>query len=198
MEHLYSGLALGFLLAAPIGPMAMLCIQNTIRTGFSAGIRVGLGIATADAIYAALAAFGVNAVTYLFLSYQRGIQIVGGILLLLVGIQILRSAARLSQIEPNTKVNAARLYFSSIFFTLMNPMTIAVYSAAFSSITFENQSILASVFLVAGVFIGSFIWWVFLAFLSRFFRRNHRIMKLVNILSGISIILFAIKQVFWF
>jgi len=197
MEHLYSGLVLGFLLAAPIGPMAMLCIQNTFRAGFSAGIRVGLGIATGDAIYAALAAFGINAVSNFFLSYQRGIQIVGGILLLFLGIQILRSAARLLQLESNTNVNATRLYFSSIFLTLMNPMTIAVYSAAFSSITFDTQSIFTSFLMVAGVFFGSLIWWFILAFLSKFFRRNHRFMQLVNTLSGIFIIIFAIKQMLW-
>jgi len=197
MEHLYSGLVLGFLLAAPIGPMALLCIQITIRAGFSAGIRFGLGIATGDAIYAVLAAFGISAVSNLFLSYQRGIQIVGGILLLFVGIQILRSTARLVQIESNTNVNATRLYFSSIFLTLMNPMTIAVYSAAFSSITFDTQSIFTSFFMVAGVFFGSLIWWFILAFLSKFFRRNHRFMKLVHTLSGVFIIIFAIKQMLW-
>ena len=85
------GLALGIVVAAPVGPMSLLCMRRTLAGGFSAGILSGLGIATADGIYSAVAAFGLVAVSDLLVGQQRWLRLLGGLTLIYLGVSALRS-----------------------------------------------------------------------------------------------------------
>jgi len=88
---------IGLAVAAPVGAMAVLCVQRTLDSGWPAGMMTGLGIASADATYAAIAAFGVAAVSQALVAWQVPLRIVGGAVLVYLGIRaLLRPPAKAS------------------------------------------------------------------------------------------------------
>lgn len=190
------GLIFGFLIAAPIGPIGILCIKRTLTNGILSGFISGLGAATADGIYGLIAIFGVGVLTQYLFAWQVWLQISAGIILLLLGLRFLisTSKAEIGNItHPNYKID----YFSTLGLTLMNPMTILSFGAVFTGLEFNllSNDFSQGLLLVVGVFTGSVIWWFLLALLTRFvriklFTKNHYLW--INRLSGVIIVGFAV------
>ena len=188
------GLLLGFSIAAPVGPIGVLCIRRTLGTGFISGIASGLGAALADSLYGAVAAFGLTALSGLLLTYHDGLRLGGGLFLLYLGGKTF--VARPAAIACGSDA-AGRLrdFSSALFLTLTNPMTILSFTAIFAGLGFGGQSsIHLACWLVGGVFSGSMLWWVVLSSLVGRFR--HRLgsaaLRLINRVSGIILLGFGL------
>jgi threonine/homoserine/homoserine lactone efflux protein len=184
------GLILGFSIAAPVGPIGILCIRRTLTYGMSFGFVSGVGTATADAIYGAIAAFGLTAATRFLLEYQLYLKIVGGFYLLYLGIKILLSKPSISTTQVrDTSLSAA--YISAFLLTLTNPMTILMFAAIFSGFGIGgiNGDYYLSSTMVLGVFLGSLLWWLFLSGITTVLRTtfDYRKLRFTNIGSGLII-----------
>ncbi len=158
------GLLIGFSIAAPVGPIGILCIRRTLAEGRVSGFLSGLGAATADAIYGCVAGFGLTVISA-FLIDQRGwIQLIGGIFLVALGIRTLKAAPS----EQPAAASGSGLftsYVSTFFLTLTNPMTILSFAGIFAALGVANTggSLAAAGSLVMGVFLGSAAWWLVLS-----------------------------------
>ena len=155
------GLAIGFAIAAAIGPIGLLCIRRTLVEGAAVGAVSGLGAATADAFYASLAAFGLSAVADLLVEARRPLGIVGGCFLVGLAIYSLwtRPIAAADR-PPRTLLSA---YATTVGLTIANPATILSFAAAFVGLGLAGHDTAIAAVLVAGVFSGSATWWVILA-----------------------------------
>jgi len=156
------GLALGFSIAAPVGPIGLLCIRRTLDAGFMAGFCGGVGTAVADAAYAAVAAFGLTAVAAVLTSAAVPLQITGIAVLAWLGLSTLRAAPRT---ETGARADApGGLFVQTFFLTLTNPATILSFAAVFAGLGLAAGGGRASAFaLVIGTFLGSLAWWFVLA-----------------------------------
>ena len=190
---LLKGLILGFLIAAPVGPIGVLCIQRTLTKGRISGFVSGLGAATADAFYGAVAAFGLVVISNVLIEQQFILRLCGGIFLLYTGLKIFYSKPREnSRIE--SKTNLMTDYISTFFLTITNPITIISFTALFAGIGFMIGNFTTSGFLVVGVFLGSALWWLILSFGIKWIQFNVKnfSLELINKISGIVILIFAL------
>ncbi len=184
------GLILGFSIAAPVGPIGLLCIRRTLADGRLHGIVSGLGAATADALYGSVAGFGLTIVAGFLTGQHFWLQLFGGLFLIYLGVKTFftRPAERPANSE---KKNLAGAYFSTLLLTLSNPATIFMFIAIFAGMGAVSQTerSLGAFTLVAGVFCGSTFWWVILSSLTSIFRSRltAAVMVWINRLSGASI-----------
>jgi len=162
-DVLLRGVVLGFSIAAPVGPIGVLCIRRTLAQGRLAGLLSGLGAATADALYGAVAAFGLTLVTQLLVGQQNWIRLTGGLFLCYLGVKTF-FARPAEQAAPAQSASLVGAYASTLALTLSNPMTILSFSAMFAGIGLGvGGGEGAAALLVAGVFAGSAAWWLMLS-----------------------------------
>jgi threonine/homoserine/homoserine lactone efflux protein len=168
------GLLIGFSIAAPVGPIGVLCIRRTFADGWRIGLLSGLGAATADATYGAVAAFGLTAISSLLVSGQVALRLVGGIFLCYLGVRgLLTKPAPASPDATDTITSPSTshvrssiaAYASTVGLTLTNPTTILSFVAIFAGLGVGSASrgYLGAALLVAGVFVGSALWWLILS-----------------------------------
>ena len=189
------GMIIGLSIAAPVGPIGVLCIQRTLISGRASGIFSGLGAASADAVYGAIAAFGLSAISDLLVANQFSIRLIGGAFLAFLGVKVaLARTGDGGKIEASSGL--ARAFISVFGLTLTNPMTILAFAAIFSGLGLvEGHAVNnSSVLLVVGVFSGSALWWVALGMGVALFRKKmtHRILTGINRAAGAVIFLFGI------
>jgi threonine/homoserine/homoserine lactone efflux protein len=161
---LIKGLLIGLSIAAPVGPIGVLCIRRTLERGLFSGLVSGLGAATADAFYGAVAGFGLAFVSNFLIRQQLWLRLIGGVFLIGLGIKIFLSKP--SQDNESAEQNAAfGDYASTFFLTLTNPTTILSFAAIFAGLGLgsTNGSYLSASVLVIGVFSGSALWWLILS-----------------------------------
>jgi threonine/homoserine/homoserine lactone efflux protein len=188
------GLLIGVSIAAAVGPMCILCIQRTLARGQLYGLVSGLGIATADAVYGSIAAFGLTVITTMFVSQQLWLRFIGGLFLLYLGIKTIlsRPAERAASAQASNFLGA---YISTFLLTLTNPMTILSFAAIFAGLGVggASKSYLTSIFVVCGVFAGSALWWCFLTSGISLLRKRFTPLWLlwINRASGAVIVVFA-------
>ncbi len=173
---LLKGMGLGLAVAAPIGPINVLCIQRTLTVGFRSGLATALGCASADATYAAVAAFGLSVVSSVLLDNQDLLRLAGGLMLLWLGARaLLKGPARAA--GNSSGGGGARLAdaLSSYALTIANPMTILTFVAILGGVGLKNlaQSALPSALaLVLGVFLGTMSWMLMIATVATLAKRR--------------------------
>jgi threonine/homoserine/homoserine lactone efflux protein len=182
------GWLIGFAIAAPVGPIGVLCIRRTLSDGRLAGFLSGLGAATADSIYGAIAAFGLTALQEALLRQQSWLRILGGLFLLYLGIRTLLAApARAAAPAPGRR-GTLGAYFSTLVLTLTNPATILAFLVIFAGFRLGEQthSYWGAVSIVVGVFLGSASWWLLLSALVGLLRERFTAgwLRWVNRLAG--------------
>jgi threonine/homoserine/homoserine lactone efflux protein len=163
LRLLFSGILLGFSIAAPVGPIGVLCIRRTLADGRVSGLVSGLGAATADAVYGSIAAFGLTFLSSLLVNQQVWLRLVGGVFLCYLGVRTFMSAVaeRPAGVVEKSLLGA---YISTFFLTLTNPMTILSFAAMFASFSIgTGGSFLPALSLVLGVLAGSALWWLTLS-----------------------------------
>lgn len=189
------GLIIGFSIAAPVGPIGVLCIQRTLAGGFIHGWISGLGAATADAIYGFTAAFGLTFISNFLVDQQFWFRLIGGCFLCYLGTKAFFSKPA-KQAVAEDKPRHVGAYGTTFFLTLTNPMTILSFVAIFAGLGMVSPSAhyASASFLVIGVFIGSGLWWCFLSGFTGIFRRkfDHQKLSWVNRISGIIITTFGL------
>jgi threonine/homoserine/homoserine lactone efflux protein len=153
---------IGISIAAPVGPIGVLCIRRTLADGKLTGFLSGLGAATADMVYGAIAAFGLTVIMDLLIGQANWLKLIGGIFLLYLGARTFFSkpADRPAQ---SGRVGLLGAYLSTLFLTITNPMTIIAFVAIFAG-TMPSGTETSPLVLVTGVFAGSAIWWLALSF----------------------------------
>ncbi len=185
----------GFSIAAPVGPIGLLCIQRSLANGRVSGLVSGLGAATADAMYGSMAGFGVAYVSDFLVGEQAWIRLIGGAFLIYLGLRIYFSAPKNSAVAAEGR-NLAGDYVSTFALTLSNPLTIISFAAIFAGLGLAGAGgdYVGAVTLVSGVFSGSTLWWVILSagvgWLSTRLRSGG--MRWVNGISGVLIVTFGL------
>jgi threonine/homoserine/homoserine lactone efflux protein len=192
---LVQGAAIGFLVAAAIGPIAMLCIRTTLERGRIAGIAAGMGVALADTIYAAIGAYGISFVGAALTSGESWLKLVGGIVLIGFGIYLARKQPVTAAEEQEVPKSLTADFLMTLGLTLTNPMTILSFAGLFAGVSGLRGFPLVEIpALLIGVFAGSAVWWLALAFVIGLIR--HRIspttMLWINRGSAAAIIAFGL------
>jgi threonine/homoserine/homoserine lactone efflux protein len=164
LSYLLRGLVIGFSIAAPVGPIGVLCIRRTLAEGRVAGLLSGLGAATADGMYGVIAAFGLTYISNILTGHQSWIRLVGGLFLCYLGVRTFFSKPAESA-DHLRGGSLLRDYASTFFLTLTNPMTIISFAAVFAGLGIGSATgdYTAATLLVLGVFAGSAAWWLILS-----------------------------------
>lgn len=190
------GGGIGFLVAAPVGPIAMLCIRTTLERGRLAGVSAGLGAAVADTIFAAVGAYGISLVGGLLVASESWLRLIGGVVLIGFGIYLGRKRPELADAETREVPKGLLADFAmTLVLTLANPITILTFVGVFAGLTGLHGFALDTIpALLIGVLIGSAAWWLILSGIVGLIR--HRIdnatMLWINRGSGAAIVAFGL------
>jgi threonine/homoserine/homoserine lactone efflux protein len=194
LGFLLKGVAIGFSIAAPVGPIGVLCIRRSLAEGRRIGLATGLGAATADAAYGSVAGFGLTAISGFLVGQRLWLGFLGGLFLCYLGLRTFLSkpAERAAEVQGNGWFPA---YLSTLLLTLTNPMTILSFVAVFAGFGLgASPNYWAASALVSGVFIGSALWWLLLSHGVGLLRSKVSAvwMRNVNRLSGAIILAFGL------
>ena len=191
------GMVIGFAMAVPIGPIGIMCVRKTLTEGRLRGLIIGLGAATADLFYGCVAAFGLTVISNTLNTERIWIRLVGGALLLFLGARTFSALPANPDIPPNNN-GVLRSYLTTVFLTLTNPLTIFAFIAVFAAFGLGNGlGYFSATSLVAGVFIGSCLWFLLLSSGVTFFRKRLDLVGLrwVNKIAGILIFLSGVISI---
>ena len=192
------GFVIGFSIAAPVGPIGILCIQRTLTGGNFQGLITGLGAATADALYGFIAAFGLTFISNFLVDQSNWFRIIGGLFLCYLGIRafLQKPQEQTVSVANNSNLSA---YGTTFFLTLTNPMTILFFAGIFAGlgIVSESSDYASAGLMVIGVFSGSGAWWLILSGATGIFRNkiSEGKLALVNKFSGLIILAFGIVAI---
>ena len=189
------GVAIGFAIAAPIGPVGLLCIRRALADGRLAALVAGLGAACADTVFGAVVGLGLTAVSQFLAQHQVVFKLVGGVFMAGLGWRTWTSSA--FAIDPlESGVGMWRDFVSTFLITITNPATILGVMGVFAALgtSAKPVGIEESWLLVIGVFCGSVLWWLVLASAASAVRTRFtpERMRLFNHLSGALLLLFAV------
>jgi threonine/homoserine/homoserine lactone efflux protein len=155
------GIAVGIVIAVPVGPVGMLCVRRTLFEGALFGIVSAFGAALADMVFGLIAGFGLTVVRDWLLGFQDALAILGGLYLLYVGLRALLRGP-VVEAQPLTGEKLAAAFASTFALTMTNPVTILAFAAIFAKVGFDDGAVdlLGVCVLVGGVLVGSLLWWL--------------------------------------
>jgi len=191
------GLIIGFAIAAPVGPIGILCIQRSLQAGFKIGFMTGIGAALADGTYGLIAGFGLTAISSFMVAQQFWIRIIGGLFLLYLGIKLLLTSPHERSKTGCSDKSSWHACSTSYLLTLTNPATILSFVAIFAGLGLGtvNPDFASAIMLVLGVTLGSAVWWLLLSGGVAFIlhrRLSRSFFRIINWISGSIILAFGI------
>ncbi len=200
LTFLFRGLVIGFSIAAPVGPIGVLCIRRTLADGRAAGLISGLGAASADACYGFIAAFGLTFISNILIDQKIWLHVIGGAFLCYLGVRtVLAQPVAQSQTTSIESPSLVAAYSSTLFLTLTNPVTILSFAAIFAGLGIASASgdYATAAILVGGVFLGSAAWWLLLSGGISLLRSriDSRALQWVNRISGVIIAGFGVVAI---
>jgi threonine/homoserine/homoserine lactone efflux protein len=185
---------IGFAIAAAVGPISLLVIRRSIAHGRAYGLASGLGVATADASYAGVAAFGLTAVAGFLVSGRLVLGVVGGLIIALLGVRTMRTEP--SELARDAARPGLPAAFASIYaLTMTNPMTILSFAAVFAGLGLvANASVADAAVLTLAVWAGSALWWLVLTSVVAWARErvSARALLWINRISGAALVAFGV------
>ena len=191
------GLIIGFTIAMTVGPISLLVIRRTIEHGGAYGLASGLGVATADASYGGIAAFGLTAITSVLVAQRHVLGLVGGAIIIVIGVRTVLS--RPAEVARDAERPGLIGAFGSIYaLTMTNPLTILSYAAVFAAIGLAaGSNFVDATILTLAVWIGSGLWWVVLTPIVAWARErvSARILLWINRLSGLGLVVFGVVAI---
>ena len=193
----FRGLVLGFTIAAAVGPISLLVIRRTVSEGRVVGLASGLGVATADATYGAIAAFGLGAVTQALVDARHLLGLGGGIFLLWLAWTTARAEPHdLASVRPR-RGGLAGAYLSILGLTLTNPMTILSFAALFAGLGVTSGKPGNAALVTLGVLLGSGAWWVVLTSVASVLRTRVTTswIRRINVASGVVLGTFGVVAI---
>ena len=190
------GIALGFSIAAPVGPIGLLVIRRSLADGRAAGLATGLGAAAADAVFGAIAGLGLTAITALLAGGSFWLKLVGGLFLCVLGVRAAR-ARPAEEADASGRAGHVRAFASTFALTLTNPMTIMSFAAIIASVGVGAAGPGGVAAFVAAVFVGSALWWLLLSAGVGMFRSRiaPRALGWINVASGLLLVGFGVVAV---
>ncbi|HTO85841.1 MAG TPA: LysE family transporter [Methylomirabilota bacterium] len=202
-ELLWKGAVIGFAIAAPVGPIGLLCIRRTLSDGRLAGFVSGLGAAGADTVFGLIAALGLTLIGPFLQEHKNTISVVGGLFLLYLGYVEIRAKPVDPSAPPPRPTGLVSHFVSTFCWTLANPMTILSFIAIFTGLDVAGPGGLIGpaerdypgvTALIIGVFCGSSLWWLVLSLSVGLFRHHIRgqPMRWPNLIAGTLIIFFGL------
>ena len=197
LQFLIKGIIVGLVVSIPLGPMGVLCVQRTLNKGKSSGFSSGMGIATADAIFALIAGLGISFIIHFLSEQQLIIKIIGGVIIAFIGLKIFITNP-VKQLKKHRREGKTLFedFISILFMTLSNPFTVFLYIAVFAGLNLQDVSTgySSALLVVTGVFVGASISWFTISTVINHFRAKIRLRKLmlINRIAGITIILFGV------
>jgi len=200
LELLIKGMIAGLMIAAPVGPVNILCIHRTLTYGWKSGVICGIGAAAADMFYGGVAGFSISLVIQFLVREQFWINLVGSILLVVIGVSYCfkqPNPLTLQNEVSSTVYSNLRLTF---LMTLTNPTTVVSFLAVLAALGVREHRVWwLTIFLVVGVFLGSMAWWVLLSSIVNRFRDrfNGRLLLLMNRIAGLAMIVFGLVVFFF-
>jgi len=199
--YFIKGFLIGLAMTISIGPITILCIRETLAGGQLRGLAIGLGASTIDLFYSSVAAFGITVISDFLIAERIWIHLIGGIILFILAYRTYRAQPADPKVHTHSS-GIFKLYLSALIIAITNPITIFAFLALFATIGLSNEySRIHALALVAGVFTGSYIWFIALTSGIRLFREKfdlHR-MQLANKIAGILILIggiYAIASLF--
>ncbi len=199
MINFFKGILIGIAMAAPVGPLALLCIRRSLTKGHLEGVATGLGVALADGFYALVTALGLSAVSSFVLERKEYLFMGGGIMLVLLGVRALKNPPSLSEADSALEKLHPKGFITTLLqtslITLTNPMTIVTFIAAFSAVGFEGQQTPWQATTISlGVFSGSLLWFILLSLTVSYFRKKVTlpVYRMINTVSGALLIGYGI------
>lgn len=192
---LVSGFGFGFIIAAPVGPMSLLCMNRTLKSGFSAGLATGIGIALADTAYALVTVASFQLVNDFTSEYSLPLRLLGSLFLGYLGVKGLWPGSSKGAPETSGRSGIAYSLLSSFLLTLANPATLIAFMALAASL---GTGISASLFLPAGIALGSCAWWLLLSGLICWIsgRLPASFSRSLSLISAIILIAFSLYGIF--
>ena len=165
MSSFFKGVVIGFSIAAPVGPIGLLCLRRSLAEGRWAGFVSGLGAATADGIYGLVAALGFSTLAAAWIDQAYWLHLAGACFLVYLGVTTAMSSPTRSAAETTASSGLAAAYWTTFALTLTNPMTILAFAGIIAAVSgpSEPASSASAVLLVSGVFSGSAAWWLILS-----------------------------------
>jgi len=205
---LIKGIIVGLLASIPLGPIGIICIQRTINKGKLSGFLSGMGAASADTVFAAIAGFSLSFIISFIQEQQVLFQAVGGLIVFGLGIKIFyTNPVKQLRRHKRKQNNLLEDYLSVLLVTITNPLAVFLFIALFASlgVVVEGENILLSLVATSGVFIGAILWWYILTTLVNIFRDKFRLKQLwwINKLSGAviftlgAVAIFGLLRLFW-
>ena len=193
----FRGFILGFTIAAAVGPISLLVIRRTLTEGRVVGLASGMGVATADGTYGAIAAFGLGAVTRVLVDARPVLAVVGGVFLLWLAWTTARAEPHDPATAPTRRRGLAGAYLSILGLTLTNPMTILSFGALFAGLGVTDGNLGAAALVTLGVLLGSAAWWVVLTTAVSAVRGRVTTtwVRRINLASGLVIGAFAVISI---
>jgi threonine/homoserine/homoserine lactone efflux protein len=191
------GLAAGLIIAAPVGPVNVLCIQRSLQKGWKAGVLSGVGAALADTLYGGVAGFGITLVIGFLIREEFWFRLIGGIVLIAIGIiYYFRPAKKLSDGKDDSSTHSDIV--STFLLAATNPTTVLSFLVVLATLGLGAQRPLwQTSLLVSGIFCGSMTWWIILASGANMMRgkMTDNSMVWLNRVGGIAIGLFGLLNV---
>ena len=193
--NLLRGMAIGFSIAAPVGPIGVLCIRRTLDHGRAVGFASGLGAAAADAAYGCIAGFGLTLISNVLIGQQVWLRLVGGLFLCYLGVRAFVARPAEPAASPGRR-GLLGAYGSTLLLTLTNPMTILSFAAVYAGLGIGSArgGYGAAAMLVLGTFAGSALWWLTLSSFVSVLRTRlgSRVLQWVNRSSGVVLVGFGL------
>lgn len=194
IAYLVKGFLIGLAMTISIGPLTIMCIRETLAEGQMRGLAVGLGASSGDLFYSAVAAFGITIVSDFLIAERFWIHIIGGVILFVLGFRMFRAEPP----DPNHHESSGgilKLYLAAAAIAFTNPITIFAFLTLFATVGLASEySRLHALAIVAGVFTGSFIWFVVLTSIIKHLRHKFDIkkMRLANKIAGVLVFIAGI------
>jgi threonine/homoserine/homoserine lactone efflux protein len=200
LEYFIKGIFAGLLISVPLGPIGVLLIQRTVNKGVRSGFISGLGVATADTLFAIIASFGLTFLTNFFITQQTSIKLIGGIILLFMGIRLLSQDPEKYRINCQDTYRSGLSHFgdfiSMFILTITNPLAILLYGTVFTllGLGITNHDPRSAFILIFGIYVGATVWWLVLSSGVNLYRHKIDLKKLslINKITGIVVIAIAI------
>ncbi len=194
-SYFIKGIFIGLFFGIPIGAVGTMTVHRTIRYGFKAGLMTGLGSSTADCFYACIGVFGLTFISDFLLKHQMIIHLIGSSLILAMGIQLFICKRKLISLQsPKQVTDSIKMFLSSFVIGITNPAAILTFLFAFSYFGISGgKNLFLGIWLVCGVFIGTYIWWITLSAIVSIIKKKTEThsFRYMNKIFGTVLILFG-------
>ena len=198
IDILTSGILVGILISAPMGPVGMLCIQRTINKGRWPAFFTGVGAAMSDLLYCLLMGFGLSFITDFVEGNRDLLQLAGSVVIAGFALYLFRkNPTRIIQAQPDVKNNFVSDVATGFFFTVSNPLILFFIMGLFARFNFLLPEYRYYHYCVGyiGIELGALLWWYLITYFVNKVRSHFNVRSMWLLNRIIAIILFVMAAI---